>query len=151
MKVILLKGVQKVGKRLDIVDVSEGFAMNHLFPGKLAELATPGAITRVEKLRATEQAEKQVREDLLIKNLKSLEGITLVMAGKANDQGHLFAGIHKDQLIPELHAKSHIDIDPEYIILDKPLKEVGVHEVEVRVQDKKASFKVDIQAESSDK
>ncbi len=146
MKVILLKGVQKVGKRLDIVDVAEGFAMNHLIPSKLAEIATKEAITRANKLRATEEAERSVREALLIKNLKSLEGITLVMTGKANAQGHLFAGIHKEQLIPALHTEAQIEIDADHIILDKPLKEVGVHEVEIKVQDHKASFKVDIRA-----
>lgn len=147
MKVILLKGVQKVGKRLDIVDVSDGFAMNSLFPQRLAELATPEALKKVEKLKLQEEAERKVREDLLIKNLKSLEDITLEVSGRANDQGHLFAGIHKEQLVPLLKEKAQIDIDSEYIILDKPLKEVGDHTVEVKVQDKTASFKVSIQAE----
>lgn len=89
MKVILLKGVQKLGKKHEIVDVSNGFAMNSLFPQKLAELATPAAIARAEKLQALEEAERAIREDLLIKNLKSIEGVTLEMSGKANAQGHL--------------------------------------------------------------
>ncbi|MFM2383625.1 MAG: ribosomal protein large subunit ribosomal protein [Candidatus Parcubacteria bacterium] len=146
MKVILLKGVQKVGKRLDIVDVADGFATNHLIPSRLAELATKDAITRANKLKASEEVEKDVREALLIKNLKSLEGITLVMSGKANEQGHLFAGIHKEQLIPALHTEAQIEIDADHIVLDKPLKEIGIHEVEIKVQDKTATFKVDIRA-----
>ena len=63
MKVILLKGVQKLGNKLDIVTVSDGFAMNSLFPQKLAELATPDAIKRAEKLRSFEDAAKQVRRE----------------------------------------------------------------------------------------
>jgi large subunit ribosomal protein L9 len=147
MKVILLKGVQKLGKRLDIVEVSEGFAMNSLFPKKLAELATKDAITRAQKVKASEEAERAIREDLLIKNLKSIEGVTLELTGKANAQGHLFAGIHKEALVPALKEAARIEIDAEYILLDKPLKEVGEHVVEVKVQDKKAQFTVSIKAE----
>jgi large subunit ribosomal protein L9 len=147
MKVILLKNVPKLGRRLQIMDVADGFAMNSLFPGKMAELATDDAIERADKLRAMEEAEKAVREDLLLKNLKSIEDVTIHVTGKANEQGHLFAGIHKEQLIPLLKEEGKIDIASEYIILDKPLKEVGEHAVEVKVQDKKASFKVVIAAE----
>jgi len=146
MKVILLKGVAKLGKRLDIVDVSEGFAMNSLFPKQLAELATADALKRAEKLKAQEEAEKGIREDLLMKNLKSIEGVTIELSGKANAQGHLFAGLHKEEIAPALKDEAHIDIEPEYIMLDKPLKEVGEHEVEVKVQDKIAKFKVVIKA-----
>ncbi len=147
MKVILLKNVPKTGRRLQVIDVADGFAMNSLFPQKLAELATQDAIARADKVRASEEAEKAVREDLLLKNLKSIEDVTIHVTGKANEQGHLFAGIHKEQLIPLLKEEGKIDIDAEYIILDKPLKEVGEHAVEVKVQDRKASFKVVIAAE----
>ncbi len=146
MKVILLKGVQKLGKRLDIVNVADGFAMNNLFPNKLAELATPDSIKRAEKARDAETAEKKVREDLLIKNLKGLEGTTITLSGKANDKGHLFAGIHKEELIAALKEQGHIDMDAEHILLDKPLKDIGDNWVNVKVQDKDSKFKVVIEA-----
>lgn len=147
MKVILLKGVQKLGKKLDIVTVSDGFAMNSLFPQKLAELATPDAMKRAENLRKMEDVQKQVQEDALIKGLKSISGITLELSGRANEQGHLFAGIHKEELVSALKEQAQIDIASEYIALDKPLKEVGEHKVTVKVQDKSAEFTVNIKAE----
>ncbi len=147
MKVILLKGVQKLGSKLDIVNVSDGFAMNSLFPQKLAELATPTAIARAEKLKLADEAQKKVNEDLLIKNLKSLEGITIELTGRANEKGHLFAGIHKDELVPAIKDASKVDISSEYIVLDKPLKEVGEHKVKIMVQDKTAELTVSIKAE----
>ncbi len=150
MKVILLKNVPKIGRRLQVIDVADGFAMNALFPQKLAELATDDAIARADKVRASEEAEKAVREDLLLKNLKSIEDVTIHVVGKANEHGHLFAGIHKEQLIPLLKSEGHIDIDAEYINLDKPLKEVGEHKVSVKVQDREAEFKVVISAESAE-
>ncbi len=147
MKVILLKNVPKTGRRLQVIEVADGFAMNSLFPQGLAELATDAAIARADKLRTQEEVEKKVREDLLLKNLKSIEGITIHISGKANEQGHLFAGIHKEQLIPLLKEEGKIDIESEYITLDKPLKEVGDHKVAVKVQDREAEFTVVIAAE----
>lgn len=147
MKVILLKNIPKTGRRLQVIEVADGFAMNSLFPQKLAELATDEAIARADKLRAQEEAEKKVREDLLVKNLKSIEGVTIHVSGKANENGHLFAGVHKEQLVPLLKEEGKIDIDSEYIDLEKPLKEVGEHKVTVKVQDKEAQFTVVVAAE----
>lgn len=146
MKVILLKDVQKVGRKFNIVTVADGYALNSLFPKGLAEVATPKAIERAEKFLAQEDADRKVREDLLMKNLKDISGVTLEIAGKANEKGHLFAGIHKDALVPALKEQTRLDIDPSYIMLEKPLKEVGEHKVEVKVQDKSAEFTVVIKA-----
>ncbi len=147
MKIILLRDVQKVGHKYQVVDVAEGFAMNALFPKGLAENATPKALKRVETLQVAEAADQKVREDLLLKNLKDISGVTLEIVGKANDKGHLFAGIHKDALVPALKEQTRLDIDAQYIVLDKPLKEVGEHKVEVKVQDKSVEFTVNIKAE----
>ena len=146
MKVILLKDVQKVGRKYEVVNVAEGFAMNSLIPRGLAETATEKALLRADKFKATEDADRKVREDLLLKNLKDLSGVTLEISGKANEKGHLFAGIHKEELIPALKEQTRLDIDQSYIVLDKPLKEVGEHKVEVKVQDKSAEFTVVIKA-----
>ncbi|MES3005571.1 MAG: 50S ribosomal protein L9 [Patescibacteria group bacterium] len=146
MKVILLKDVQKVGKKFQIVDVADGFAMNSLLPRGLAENATPKAIVRAEKFKSEEAADQKVREDLLMKNLKDIGGVKFEIIGKANEKGHLFAGIHKEELVPALKEQTRLDIDPQYIVLDKPIKEVGEHKVEVKVQDKTVEFTVVIKA-----
>jgi large subunit ribosomal protein L9 len=146
MKVILLKSVPKVGHKYDVVDVAEGFAMNSLFPKGLAENASAKAVARVAALKATEDAERKIREDLLLKNLTSLESVKIEVSGKANDKGHLFGGIHKDEIIVALKEQAHVDITAEYIVLDKPIKEVGDHKVEVNVQGKTAEFTVSVSA-----
>jgi large subunit ribosomal protein L9 len=146
MKVILLKDVQKVGRKFETVTVAEGYATNSLIPKGLAEVATPKAIARAEKFQVQEAADRKVREDLLMKNLKDIGGVTLEIAGKANEKGHLFAGIHKEELVPALKEQTRLDIDPSYIVLDKALKEVGEHKVTVKVQDKEVEFTVVIKA-----
>jgi large subunit ribosomal protein L9 len=144
MKVILLRDVQKVGRKYEVVNVADGFASNALFPKGLAEIATEKALKRAEGMKATEIADQKIREDLLIKNLNDISGVTIELSGKANDKGHLFAGIHKEALVPALKEQTRLDIDAEYIVLDKPLKEVGEHKIEVKVQDKSITFTVNI-------
>lgn len=147
MKVILLKGVQKLGNRFDIVNVADGFAMNSLFPHKLAELATPDAIKRAEKMKSHLDSEKKAKEEVVLKNLKKISDITINIKAKASEQGHLFAGIHKDEIIPAIKEKTDLDIDPSFIVLDKPIKEVGEHKVTIAVGDKSAELTLNISAE----
>lgn len=90
--------------------------------------------------------EKKVHEDLLLKNLEDLTGVTVHMSESANEQGHLFAGIHKEEIIPALKEQTRLEISPEYIVLEKPIKTVGEHEITVSVQDKKTTFKLIVEA-----
>jgi large subunit ribosomal protein L9 len=147
MKVILLQDIRKVGKKFEIKDVSDGYAINMLIPRKMAETATDSAVKRFNNLKAKEEGEKKVREDLLVKNVKDLEGKTIELKAPANDKGSLFKGIHQDELVQAIKTQTELDLAPEYIILEKPIKEVGEHTVSVNVQDKTATFKVNVSAE----
>jgi len=146
MKIILLQDVAKVGKKYDTKSVSDGHALNLLIPKGLAIVANPEAIKKIEKLKAADTEHKKVQEDLLLMNLKSIDGVTLEMSEKANEKGHLFAGIHKDEIIAAMNTQKHINLLPEFIILEKPIKEVGEHSVEIKIKDKKAILKLSIKA-----
>ncbi len=146
MKVILLKDVKKVGRRFDVKDVADGYALNFLIPRKLAEISNASNAKKHATLKIQSDAEKKIQEDLLSKNLKSLDGITIELSEPANDKGSLFKGVHKEEIVAALKAQGHLDITPDYIVLEKPLKEVGEHSVEAKVQDKSATFKVVIVA-----
>jgi large subunit ribosomal protein L9 len=146
MKVILLKDVPKIGRKYETKNVSDGHATNFLIPKGLAEVATGGALKRVENLKVQEGEEKKVKEDLLMKNLDDISGVTVEMIEKANEQGHLFAGIHSDEIIPALKEQTHLEVLPEHIILDKPIKTVGEHDIQVKIQNKEASFKLIVKA-----
>ena len=147
MKVILLKDIKKVGKKFDIKDVSDGYALNFLIPQKFAEVSNTSNAKKINGMKATFEAQKKIQEDLLSKNLKSLEGISIELKESANEKGHLFKGVHKEEIVAALKAQGHLDITADYIVLDKPLKEVGEHKVEAKVQEKSATFKVVISAE----
>ena len=145
MKIILLKDVAKIGRKYDIKDVSSGHALNLLIPQGLAVVATPAVLKRYETEKKAALAERKIHEDLLIKNVKGLEGVTITISGKANDKGHLFAGIHKEEIVKEVKKQTELDLDPIFIQLEHPLKEVGEHNVEVKGGGKIVKFKVVIE------
>lgn len=144
MKVILLKDIQKIGRKYEVKEVSDGHAINFLIPQKLAIAATTEAMKRFELERAKAEGERKVREELLLKNIQSLEDITLTIAGKANEKGHLFAGLHREAIAEELFKQTRLKIDPSFIVLDHPIKEVGEHTIEVKAEGKSVKFKVSI-------
>lgn len=146
MKVILVKDVRKVGKKYDVKEVADGFALNSLIPSKMAIPATPENTKHVEMLKKRESDFRRVDEEILRKNLAAIRETVLEIAGKTSEAGHLFAGIHKEQLSEELKKQAQIDILPDFILLDKPLKEVGEHEVEVEANGVKVKFKVVIKS-----
>lgn len=145
MKVIFLKQVQ-ANKKFDVKEVADGYALNFLFPNNLAERGTENAISRVEKLREENIANQKVQEDLLAKNIDSLSKVSIEFTRKANEQGHLFDSIHKEQLVVELAKQGHTNVLADFIELPKPLKEVGEHDIVVNAGGKSSSFKVVVNA-----
>jgi large subunit ribosomal protein L9 len=146
MKVILLKDVANVGKRYETKDIADGHALNFLIPKGLAVAATSDVVKKIELEKAREEGERKVQEELLLENLKQLDGITVTMTEKANKKGNLFAGVHKAEIIPAIKAQTRLDIPADYIVLDKPIKEVGDHVIEVKIKEKSAKFTLKIEA-----
>jgi len=146
MKVILLKDVGGLGTRFEIKDVADGYGLNHLIPKGLAEAATPAAIERIKLLQAREAAEKKIQADLLLKNIDSLAGKTVEVVAKANEKGHLFAGIHSAEIVKEIKNQTRLDIAPEFVVCDRPIKEVGEHAVKVKVGEKSVEINLSVKA-----
>ena len=146
MKVILLKDVPKLGRHFDIKDVSDGYAQNLLIPRGLAIAATADALKRTDVERKAVEGERKVREDLLVKNIKDLDSVTITVKGKASEKGHLFAGFHKDAIVAELQKQTELQIDPSFIQLEHPIKEVGEHTITVKGGGKEVKFKLIIEA-----
>lgn len=145
MKVIFLKDVPRVGRKYDIKNIADGYAMNFLLPKKLVELATPKAVADLENKKKNIAIEKEIQTDLLIKNLEEIKGKTLHIKAKADDKGHLFKGIHSKEIVDAMKIEHHADINEEFIILEKPIKEIGGHEIQIEIMGKKSSFKLVIE------
>ncbi len=152
MRVIFLKDVPRVGKRHDIKEVNDGYALNFLFPKKLAEMATTKAMTDLERRKKEIIVEREVQEDLLMKNLEEMRGKIITIKGKANEKGNLFSAIHKKEIKEELKREHEIEIGEEFIILEKPIKEIGEFEIPIEIpvpslagKGKKSSFKLTVE------
>jgi large subunit ribosomal protein L9 len=142
MRVIFLQDVPKVGKRHDVKDINDGYAMNFLLPRKLAVPATPSAIAELEKRKKNVEIERGVQENLLLKNLEEIKDKIITIKGKANEKGSLFKAIHKKEIIEEMHKQQHAEIAEEFIVLEKPIKEVGEFEIPISIKNKNSSFKL---------
>src|SRR3989338_8675991 len=152
MKVIFLHDVPRVGKKYDVKEVNGGYAVNFLLPRRLAEAATVKALLELERRQKEITIEREVQENLLIKNLEEIKGKVVHIKAKADEKGHLFSGIHNEAIVEAMKAEHRADINPEFIALEKPIKMVGEFEVPIKVstpggsasggKDKKSSFKL---------
>ncbi len=140
MKVIFLKDVARVGRKYDIKDISDGYAVNFLFPRGLATPATAKAVAELESRKKEILVEREVQNDLLMKNFEALKGKIISIKGKANELGHLFSAIHKKEIVDAVKEQSHVDIVEESIILEKPIKEIGGFEVPISIKGKNSSL-----------
>jgi large subunit ribosomal protein L9 len=140
MKIILLKDIPKLGHKYDVKTVSDGHALNLLIPQGLAVTATPDALKRIETEKAKMVGERKIHEELLVKNLAGLKDVSLTVQVKANDKGHLFAGMHREEVAAEIEKQTRLQIDPSFIQLEHPLKELGEHTIEVTAEGKSVKF-----------
>jgi len=147
MKVIILKDIPKFGKKNEIKDVPEGYARNFLFPKQLAEPATPKALSHLEKIKESKEISKRLEEDLLLKNLREIEGKKIILKKSANEQGHLFSSIRKEDIEEAMKKTHRIFLSKDAILLDSPIKNIGTYEIAVSVKGKRAMFKLDILAD----
>lgn len=135
MKVILLHDVPNVGRKYEVKNVSDGFARNFLFVKKLAEIATTQSIQAIDAKKRQDEQKKGIQSDILDKNIQALDGLKISIKEKANEKGHLFAGIRAKEIAKILKEQKNIEIPEEIIELEKPIKEKGEHKV--KAKDKK--------------
>src|SRR3989344_8147650 len=144
MKVVLIKDTPNVGSRYEVKEVSPGYAQNFLFPRGFAKTATPALLAHVEEEKKKIEVEKKVQEDLLLKNLEHIAETHITLEEKVNEKGHLFAGLHREAIAKALKTQARLDIHPDFIVLEHPIKEAGEHEIEVTAHGKTAKFKLTI-------
>lgn len=148
MKVILLKSVPKLGKINDVLDVPDGYAINALFPKRLATPATPGALaTREQKLKNAVTA-KALQHDLLDMAVRTLANQTVVYKTKTNDKGSLFSKIDTKDIARELLTTYRVSIDPACMtIRSGQIKNIGSYIVDIAEGGFKSSITIEVQSQ----
>ncbi|NTV44161.1 MAG: 50S ribosomal protein L9 [Candidatus Yonathbacteria bacterium] len=140
MKVILLTNVPKLGKTYDVKDVSEGYARNFLIPQKKAEVATVAKIASIDEMRKKHESKATESRVAFANHIKALDGKKLTLTEKANDMGHLFAAIHKPEIVAAIKEQLGADIEAGYIMSDETIKEIGDHVIEIGDKEAKATI-----------
>lgn len=147
MKIILIKNVEKLGKRGDIVEVADGYARNYLIPGNLAKKATDKVISAYEREKHLEEKRKEKRMSSSKEMSEKLEGKVIKYSVKAGDRDKVFGSITKGDITDSLVEMGY-DIDRRQIILEENIKSLGEYDVELDLgEGVKASIKVVIERE----
>ena len=130
---ILLKDVENVGERGDVIDVSPGYLRNYLLPRRLAFSATPASIG--EAKRRMEAAEKAAAEaeERAQENAQLLSKTVLTIPHQAGEDGRLFGSVTTQDIADEIKAARGIEVDRRKIHLDDPIKNVGTYQVVLEV------------------
>lgn len=132
MEVILKRDVRLLGNRGEIVNVKSGYARNYLIPLGLAEKATEEAKQKIERERQREEREAMERRRQLEELAARLEKSSCTIVAQANEQGHLFGSVTAAE-IAQAFAEEGIDLTPEQVLLEAPIKEIGVYGFEVKL------------------
>jgi len=133
MKVILRSAVENLGRAGEIKDVCDGYGRNFLLPRRLAVPATPAALREWEKGKARRVQAAAAEIDAAQALGGKLSGVKLSFALPASPEGKLFGSVGKSDILKSLKA-SGFEIAKGAVRLDAPIKTVGEHEVELRLQ-----------------
>ncbi len=146
MKVILLQDVKSVGKRGEIVEVSDGYAKNFIFKKKLG---TPADSKNLNDLKLQKANEEKVAAENLAEAQgfsKQIESKTVVVRLKAGEGGKPFGSVSSKEIAQEAKAQFDMDIDKKKIVLPETIKSFGTFEVPVKLHPKvTATLKVKVE------
>ena len=133
MKVILLENIKNVGKKDEVINASDGYARNYLFPKKLEVEANT---ENMSKLKSRENADKY-RKDQERKQAeeiaKKMQGIMLKVKVKAGENGKIFGGVTSKEISDELKKQYQIEVDKKKILLSENIKNLGMFVVDIKL------------------
>jgi large subunit ribosomal protein L9 len=130
MEVILLERVEKLGAIGDVVKVKDGFARNYLLPNKKALRANESNRKVFEANRARIEEENANRRTDAEKASKSVDGKTVQLIRQASNTGQLYGSVSARDIVEALEAEG-AHVTKSQVVLDRPIKAIGVHEVKI--------------------
>lgn len=132
MKVILLKDVKAQGKQGDIIEVSDGYARNYLFPNNLAKAATATALNSIKISKEAEARRRQIEHDEAVELCKKLAGLTVTVKIKTGANGKLFGALNSAAVSDALKAEYGIELDKKKIVISESIKALGRYTLTIK-------------------
>ena len=133
MKLVLRTDVAQVGKKGDIVDVSDGYGRNYLVPKGLAFLATSGVEEQATAMRRSRDVRDASDRAAAQEVATSLVPKVITITARAGAEGKLFGSVTTMEIADAVAAQAGIEIDRRQLHLDEPIKTIGTHLVPAKL------------------
>ena len=136
MKVILLQDVKPLGKKGEIVNVSDGYARNNIIPKKLGVEATPKNLNDLKLQKQNEEKVAQEHLEAAQELAKKLEAAKVELKIKTGEGGRTFGSVSSKEISEAAKKQLNLDIDKKKLQLENPIRNLGVTNVPVRLHPK---------------
>ncbi len=144
MQVILTQDVKNVGKKGQLVEISDGYGTNFLLPKKLAILATKSNINELKLKEKSEEHKKELEFKAAQELGEQIKQTTLKIPVKIGDNGKLFGSVTNKEISIEFEKQYNLKIDKKKIVLKDTIKNIGTHSITVKIHPK-VSVDVNVQ------
>ena len=132
MKVLFLKDMRGLGRKDEIKEVSDGYAMNSLIPQGAAIHATADKLKEHETRLKVKQADEKIADARYGAEAAKLTGATIAIQSKANEQGHLYHQLQASTIVETIKRETSVVLDTNDIMFEGPIKSVGEHLLKIR-------------------
>ena len=133
MKVVLRDDVENIGRKGDLIEVTDGFARNFLVPRGLAMKATTGVVQQAEAMRRNREARDARDREAAQALADQLTGKRIELRARAGEGGRLFGSVTSADVADAVRAQTGVELDRRKTQLAEPLKELGAVEVPVKL------------------
>lgn len=145
MKVILLKDISKLGKRGEVKEVADGYAINVLIKKEMALQGTPTEILKWKQKEESVKHKKELQTNTFVQLIDKIHNEKIIISGKKADaKGQLFASIHESDITDAVYKATNLSIDPKQIIITGHIKSLGIHTVEIKQGAQKERINIEV-------
>jgi len=133
MKVVLNQDVKGLGKKLQIVEVNEGYARNFLFPRKLAVIADNKNISEANTKNAAIAYKKKTEFDAAVEIKNKIEKSFIEFRHKVGEGSKLFGSVTEKEIADEVNKKFNINVSKKKVVIETPIKNLGTYTVNIKL------------------
>lgn len=145
MKVILKENIKSIGKKDEIVNVSDGYARNYLFTKNLAVEATNSNLAKLKSKKESEQYKKDIEKEEAKKIADKMEKMRLQFKVKTGENGKVFGGVSSKEIAEKLEKDYSIKVDKKKIELKETIKTLGTTKVPIKIYEGvNGNLKIDV-------
>ncbi len=133
MKIILLKEVERLGEKYDVLEVKNGFGRNFLIPQKLAVIANRPNMNKLRSLKEAEEARRAKMLEEFKQNAEIIEAKVLTIGAKAGTTEKIFGSVTNVQIANRLKEEFGIEVDRKIIEIEEEVKTLGTHKATIKL------------------